>query len=117
MKKESSLYLLKRIKIIQELIKNNNSIILKSKNIDSKEINELKSSGCPCDMILILNELGQFTLSQNDILITNFWKPSTLQKSSKMETSFYCSLLSEVHNIAENLLFFCGIFKGRSVLL
>jgi hypothetical protein len=106
MKQENSLDLLKRIKRIQELIKNDNSIILKHKNIDPREINGLKSTGCPSDIILILNALGEFTLSQNGVLIINFWKPSTLQKSSKMETSFYCSLLFEVPNVAENLLFF-----------
>lgn len=106
MKQVNSLNLLKRIKTIQELIKNDNSIILNHKNIGPKEIDELKSTGCPSDIILILNELGEFTLSKNNCLIINFWKPSTLQKSSKMETPFYCTLLYEVPNVAENLLFF-----------
>lgn len=106
MKQLNSLNLLKRIKTIQELIKNDNSFILKHKKIVPKEIDELKSTGCPSDIILILNELGEFTLSKNEFLIINFWKPSTLQKSWEMETSFYCTHLYEVPNVAENLLFF-----------
>jgi hypothetical protein len=106
MKQVNNLNFLKRIKTIQELIKNDNSIILKHKNINPKEIDELKSTGCPSDIILILIELGEFTLSMNECLIINFWKPSTLQKSSEMETPSYCTLLYEVPNVAENLLFF-----------
>lgn len=102
----SNYNLLKRIKSIQELIKNDNSINLKHKNIDPKEIDYLKSTGCPSDIILILNQLGEFTLSQHNFLIINLWKPSTLQKSSQMETPSYCTLLYDVPNVAKNLLFF-----------
>lgn len=103
----SNFTLLKRIKLIRELINNDSSIIMKHKKIYTEEINELSlKAGCPSDIILILNELGEFTLSMNNCLIINFWKPSTLQQSSRMETPFYCRLLDKVPNVAENLLFF-----------
>ena len=103
----SNFTLLKRIKLIRELIKNDSTINMKPKNIYPEEINELSlTAGCPSDIIFILNQLGEFTLSKNNCLLINFWKPSTLHKSSKMEIPSYCNVLYEVPNVAENILFF-----------
>ena len=106
MKQSKNLNLLKRIKTFKELIKNDSSFILQHKNLEPKEFDDLKLMGSPSDIVLILNELGEFSLSQNNCLILNLWKPSTLQESYQKGNSIYIYCLDKVPNVAENLLFF-----------
>lgn len=105
--------LFERIKKIENLIKNESRIEFRQKKIDSEIINDLKSKGAPDDIILILNELGEFTLAANDWHLFSVSKPSTLIETYEKGDTFYIDCLGPDY-AAENLLFF--LETGRAEL-